>query len=137
MRRRVLLDTGPLVALLDRGDRYHRWARDQFANIEPPLLTCEAVITESWHLLRRFPKGRDAILELLSRNLVVIAFDLGAEIAAVRKLAARYASVPMSLADSCLVRMSELYSDSSVITLDSDFSVYRRHSRQVIPLLQP
>jgi len=137
MRRRVLLDTGPLVALLDRGDRYHRWARDQFAEIEPPLLTCEAVIAESWYLLRRFPRGRDAILDLLSRNLVVIAFDLGAEIAAVRKLAARYASVPMSLADSCLVRMSELHSDSSIITLDSDFSVYRRHSRQIIPLLRP
>jgi predicted nucleic acid-binding protein len=135
--RRVVLDTGPLVALLDRGDRYHAWTRDAFAAIGPPLLTCEAVVAEAWHLLRRFSKGRDAILDLLARNVIVIAFDLGAEILAVRKLAARYASVPMSLADACLVRMTELYADAAVVTLDSDFSVYRKHGRQVITLVQP
>jgi uncharacterized protein len=135
--RRVVLDTGPLVALLDRSDRHHTWARDAFSAIGPPLLACEAVIAETWHLLRRFPKGRDAVLDLLARNVIVIAFDLGAEILAVRKLAARYASVPMSLADACLVRMTELYADASVITLDSDFSVYRKHGRQVITLVRP
>jgi len=135
--RRVVLDAGPLVALLDRGHRYHAWARDAFAEIEPPLLTCEAVIAEAWHLMRRWSKGRDAILDLLSRNVIVVAFDLGAEVTAVRKLAARYASVPMSLADGCLVRMAELYSEATVVTLDSDFSVYRKHGRQVIPTLRP
>lgn len=137
MTRRVVVDTGPLVALLNRGDRCHAWARDTFAEIAPPLLTCEAVLAEAWHLLRRFSRGRDAILDLLARNVIVIAFDLGAEVLSVRKLAAKYASVPMSLADGCLVRMSELYADAAVITLDSDFSVYRKHGRQVIPLLCP
>jgi uncharacterized protein len=137
MTSRVVLDTGPLVALLDRGDRYHAWARETFASIGPPLLTCEAVLAEAWHLLRRFSRGRDAILDLLARNVLLIAFDLGAEVLAVRKLAAKYASVPMSLADGCLVRMAELYTDARVITLDDDFAVYRKHGRQVIPLVRP
>ena len=106
MTRRLVLDAGPLVALLDRGDRHHAWAKDAFAQIEPPLLTCEAVIAEAWHLMRRLSKGRDAILDLLSRNLIVVAFDLGVEVGTVRKLASRYASVPISLADACLVRTS-------------------------------
>ncbi len=137
MISRVVLDTGPLVALLDASDRHHVWAREAFAQIEPPLLTCEAVIAEGWHLMRRLSRGRDAILELLSRNVVVVAFDLGAEVSAVRKLATRFASVPMSLAHACLVRMSELYSGATVFTLDNDFSIYRKHGRQVIPSLRP
>ena len=76
-------------------------------------------------------------MDLLSRNVIVVAFDLGAEVGTVRKLAARYASVPMSLADACLVRMAELYSEATVVTADSDFSVYRKHGRQIIPTLRP
>ena len=76
-------------------------------------------------------------MELLSRGVIKIAFDLGRETKAVAGLMARYDEVPMSLADACLVRMSEQYSDCAVFSIDGDFRLYRRHSRGVIPLISP
>lgn len=133
---RVLVDTGPLVALLDRRDQYHEWAKQQVAQIRPPLFTCEAVLTEAFHLLRTLPKARQAILEMLHR-LLVVRFRLDEHHEQIGDLIRRYSNVPMSLADACLVRMSEMLSDSTVLTLDRDFHIYRQHGRQKIALLIP
>ncbi len=92
---------------------------------------------EAAHLVRRLPGGREAVMELLATEVVAIAFRLDAELLALRTLVARYASVPMSIADACLVRMSELDPKASVLTTDSDFRVYRRAGRQVIPVIMP
>lgn len=137
MRRQVILDTGPLVALLNRRDRYHAWARDRFAEIEPPLATCEAVAVEACHLLRGHPGGERIVLDVLLRGVVEIDFALSEEIGSVQELRIRYADVPMDLADACLVRMAELSSGSAVLTLDSDFTIYRIHGRRVIPTISP
>jgi predicted nucleic acid-binding protein len=137
LRRQVILDTGPLVALLNRKDRYHEWAKTLWAEIEAPLLTCEAVIAEACHLLRRADGGSAAVVELIRRGAVWLDFSLADETATVLRLLRRYHSVPISLADACLVRMSELHSESTVMTLDSDFKVYRRHGRRVVPTLMP
>ena len=137
MNRFVLLDTGPLVALRDRRDRYHEWAKEQFAEIRPPLLTCEAVLTEACFLLADLPGGGEAVLEQVRRGLLAIALRLDEEAVAVSQLMARYASVPMSLADACLVRMAEQHANSVVLTLDSDFKLYRMHGRQVVPTTMP
>jgi predicted nucleic acid-binding protein len=133
----VLLDTGPLVALLSRRDRYHDWARQEMAAVNPPLLTCESVLSEACFLLRQRPDGRTAVLELARRGLVAAAFDLDREAAAVQKLLGRYGDVPMDLADACLVRLAELTAGSVLLTLDSDFRIYRMHGRQVIPVRMP
>ena len=101
------------------------------------MTTCEAVLSEACFLLHRLNGGQDAVLELVARGIVTVAFSLAAELAAVRKLMARYASIPMSLAGACLVRMSELDPRATVITLDSDFKIYRRNRRQTIPVLLP
>mgnify|MGYP003449622730 FL=1 len=101
------------------------------------MTTCEAVLSEACFLLHRINGGQDAVLELVARGIVTVTFSLAAELAAVRKLMARYASIPMSLADACLVRMSELDPRATVITLDSDFKIYRRNRRQTIPVLLP
>jgi predicted nucleic acid-binding protein len=135
--RSVLLDTGPLIALLDRRDRHHAWVQSQFTEIVPPLLTCEAVLTEACHLARRTDGGTRRVLELVERGVVRLAFALDEQFAPVSSLMQRYANVPMSLADACLVRLSELVSGCVVFTLDSDFRIYRRHRRQKVPLLIP
>lgn len=137
MNPRVLVDTGPLVAFLNRADRYYKWAVERAAAISPPLFTCEAVISEACFLLRNIPNAPDALLELVKRKLVAVPFQLEQEITAVKKLMARYDNVPMSLADACLVRMSEQYAGSVVLTLDRDFRIYRRLGRQVIPVIAP
>ena len=102
-----------------------------------PLITCEAVITEASYLLGRAFGSADALFEAIGRRAVSIQFTLSEELTSVRRLMKRYGNLPMSLADGCLVRMSELFSDSAIFTLDRDFSSYRRHGRQHIPLIAP
>ena len=135
--RTVLLDTGPWVAFLNRRDQYHVWATAQFAQLRPPLLTCEAVVSETCFLVRTLRGGAEAVLAFLEREVVQIPLRLQGEHTAVKVLLARYAAVPMSLADACLVRMSEQYTNSLVLTCDSDFHRYRRHRRQRIPTIIP
>ena len=137
MRRGVLLDTGPLVAFLNRRDRYHTWAQSQWNQIEPPMFTCEAVLSEACFLLSDSLHGSGAVVELLQRGVFSLPVRLEDQAQAVGRLMEKYRSVPISLADACLVRMSELYSSSPVFTVDTDFGLYRKHSRQVIPTIMP
>ena len=133
----ALVDTGPLVALLDQRDQHHRWVSEQMPLLRPPLRTCEAVLAEAFHLLRNLPKARMAILEMILEGVLTLPFLLREQAQEVLALLQRYANVPMSLADACLVRMSELVPDCLVFTLDSDFRIYRRHKREKIPFLIP
>ena len=133
----ILVDTGPLVAMLCRDDRDHAWTVECFRALAPPLLTCEAVIAETCFLVERRGVSGGIILDRIQNGLLRIALEIEDHCAELKKLMMRYANVPMSLADSCLVRMSEIYPDSRVLTLDSDFRVYRRNGRQMIPLIAP
>lgn len=137
MEKSIIVDTGPLVAFLNRGDRFHNWTTQQWERIRPPLLTCEAVLAETCFLMRHLPGGSQAVLELVNRGVMQPIFNLEQEVQPVMKLVKRYADVPMSLADACLVRMAELQAQSKVFTLDQDFRIYRKHNRHVIPLLIP
>jgi predicted nucleic acid-binding protein len=132
-----LLDTGPLVALLDGKDRYHDWARATVGELEGPLLSCEPVITEACFLLRKVTSGPRNVLHMIMQNVIAIAFEVSDELQALDKLIERYANVPMSLADACLVRMAEVFPTGTVVTIDGDFKIYRKNGRQVIPTLMP
>ena len=132
-----MLDTGPLVAFLNRRERYHRWAVERFAELRGPLRSCEVVVTEACFLLRNLPEGTDAVLALLERGVISLDCRIADEVKRIRRLLRRYQDQPMSLADACLVRLSELISDSAVLTLDADFRVYRRNGREVIPVISP
>lgn len=134
---RFVVDTGPLVALLNRRDRHHVWVREVLDTVEPPVFTCEAVISEACFLLGRIDGGQDAVLELLSEDVLRIDFRMTSELDALRVLMKKFANVPMSLADACLVRMTELDPRSQVLTLDGDFRVYRRNRRQLVPTIMP
>lgn len=137
MKHQVILDTGPLVALLNRGDRHHQWVREQWARIAPPLFTCEAVLAEACFLVRHFPGGQAAVMELARRGILDLSFRLTEETEVIVRLLKKYQDVPMSLADGCLVRLAERHAGSVVFTLDSDFSIYRKNGRQMIPTLTP
>ena len=132
-----LLDTGPWVALHCRSDKHHAWAKAQFAQHPGPFLTCEAVVAKTCFLLARAGFDPAMALALIERGVVRVGMALGEELGAVKTLFERYDNVPASLADACLVRMSELYEPCRVLTLDSDFSIYRRHGRKVIPVIRP
>ncbi|MEA5510338.1 PIN domain-containing protein [Crocosphaera sp. UHCC 0190] len=137
MQSKIILDTGVLVAILDKSDDFHPWAVQQWENLAKPLLTCEAVITESCFILQDVYGGEDAIMKLIERGTITIDFCLNTEIKSIRELMNRYQSVPMSFADACLVRMSELINNSIILTLDSDFYIYRKHRKETINLIIP
>lgn len=133
----IIIDAGPLVASIDKKDQYHKWARKQSQELPRPYFTCEAVLSEVWFLLRKFPADQEKLLKLLEKKDIRIDFDLSAEISNVVELLRRYRNVPMSVADACLVRMSELHADCLVFSTDTDFNIYRRRGDQVIPALLP
>lgn len=132
----AVVDTGPLVAYFCASETRHNWAIQQFANLTPPLLTCEPVLTETCFLLARQKISAWLLLENLARGALRIALRLDAEAAAVRDLMSRYSNIPISLADACLVRLAEL-SGLPVRTLDSDFVLYRARRRQRLALIMP
>jgi uncharacterized protein len=139
MARRVLVDTGPLVALLDRRDTHHQWVERELAHLHDPLLTCEAVLSEVFFLLSRIRGGSSLFTALLRDRLVSTSasFSYHNESAEILRHLERYSSVPMSFADACLVRMSEIDRDCIIFTTDRDFLTYRRNRRQPIPLISP
>jgi predicted nucleic acid-binding protein len=137
MKTKVILDAGPLVAFLNRRDNCHAWAVEQFGRIEPPLLTCESVLSEACFILAKARPGNDKVLELLERGVLAIRFRVNDHVEALTKLRKKYADAPMSLADACLVRMAETSPGSVVFTLDAHFRIYRKSNRQKIPCLTP
>ncbi len=129
-----IADTGFLVAFANRHDRHHGWALGVARTVAEPLLTCEAVVAEAAFHLRNVP----LVLAMVAEGLVEIAFDCRSQFPALAVLAGKYADQQPDLADLCLVRMSELYPQHRVITVDAtDFRKFRRNQRQVIALVCP
>lgn len=137
MTPKVLVDTGPLVALIDRRDHFHSWAKAEAEKIDYPLYTCESVLSEACFLLQHIPGGSQAVMGFVQEKLLRIELSLQEEAASLKKLLMRYADVPMALADACMVRLSELNEKSVLWTVDSDFRIYRRNGRSAIPILLP
>lgn len=137
MKSPILLDTGVLVSFINKREEQHPWAIEQWKKILPPLFTCEAVITEACFLLQAVYEGEDAVMKLIDRQIIQIPFQISNESLSIRLLMKRYQNVPMSLADACLVRMSELVKHSRILTMDGDFRIYRRYQNEVIDLITP
>jgi predicted nucleic acid-binding protein len=134
---KVLVDAGPIVAGLVGGDSRHPWMREQLGRLRAPLLTCDAVLAEASHIVSSRGGDPTAVPQIMERGVLKLAFDLAHEVTSVCALMRRYRDVPMSLADACLVRMTELHDPCRVLTFDSDFLVYRRHGRRTIRVLMP
>ncbi len=135
MAKSALVDAGFLVALLSRRDANHGWAAAQAPRLPPPWATCEAVLSEASHLLGGL--GTLSVASLLRRGALVCDYRFADDMDAVLKLLAKYADVPMSFADACLVRMTETLNDPVLLTTDGDFRIYRRHGRQIVPCVLP
>lgn len=133
----AIVDTGPLVAFLDKAERHHEWTVEQVHALEAPLLTCEPVLAEAMFLLSDLPKAQDAIFDLLQKGALRVAFQVGEHLEPLRALHRKYRDRPISLADACIVRMAELYEHHKVFTLDSDFAVYRKNGREPLDLIHP
>jgi predicted nucleic acid-binding protein len=132
-----ILDTGPLVAAFrqrEDKDPFTPWAARLVRSLPYPLFTCDAVLTETAHFLGSGEK----LMEAVERGLLVSQFDTQTAAPRLKNLMKKYADHPMDFADACLVYMSEQTKDCRIVTIDrADFTVYRRHGRESIPLLLP
>ena len=133
----VIVDTGPLVAYLNRHDRHHDWAVECWSALFEPVVTCESVISEAAFLLRDEGLDIEKLWQALERGTVRVRFDFKANQADLLRLLRKYRDQPMCVADACLVRLSELTEPSVILTTDEDFRFYRRHGRGLIPLIAP
>jgi predicted nucleic acid-binding protein len=134
---RIIVDTGPLVAVLNQGDEFHQWACGIFANLTPPLCTCEAVLSEVQFLLDA--RGGDplTVLEMVRKGVLIIDFKAEFEIERLIEMQRSYRNLPMDFADACLVRMAEIREAARILTTDSHFRIFRREKRRILSLIAP
>lgn len=132
----ILLDTGPLVALLNQRDAYHTWSVENAGNLAPPFYTCEAVLAEAHFLLSGTNQGQRRLIELLASGKIELTSLVKDELERVGELMTTYENVPMDFADACLVSMAE-QTEGTVFTLDGDFRIYRKNRTQALRLIIP
>lgn len=135
----ILIDTGPIVAFLNKNDPYHSFVEEQMRKYPPPFFTCEPVLTESFFLMSRIPNGHgvEKLIELLETQHIRIKNVYQNHQTSVHRLIQNYSNVPMSLADACLVQMALNTERASVFSLDSDFQIYRLPNGNAISLISP
>jgi predicted nucleic acid-binding protein len=131
----AIVDVGPLLAFLDPRDNNHQAVTEVIGDLPMPLLTVESVLSELSFLLRRDGRPMIGSTLLVSRGMVEIVPILPQHTARIAELMECYAKVPMSFADAALVKLSEIHPSSPVFTLDSDFAIYRRFTRDPLPLI--
>lgn len=131
----TLLDTGVIVALLDRDERHHVPCVETVSYLIGPLVTCEAVVAEACYLLRRTPGAPEAVIKNIANGVFQTPMRLADQAGAVEKLLRKYRDVPMALADACLVDLADQMDSGQILTLDHDFEIYRWRSRRKFELL--
>jgi uncharacterized protein len=134
--KRVILDSGPLVAWLCPRDEHHAWVRRTFQEIAPGSIVCEAVLAEVCHLAAKEGVARARVIEFV-RRLRINPVSLVTELETIGSLLDRYADAPMDFADACVVRLAEIHLDATVCTTDSHFRFFRKNGQDAIQLLAP
>lgn len=134
MNYKLVVDTGPLVALLDEDDQYHRFVLERLSELPKDWSTCEAVVVETLFILRKHPLGVQKLGQML-KSFLKLNFSVSHEIDSLFRLMHTYQNLPISFADACLVRMMEKESNAVLFTLDKHFEVYRYKGRRQIPLV--
>jgi uncharacterized protein len=121
----ALLDTGVIVALLDRSEKFHQTCSEAVRSLEAPLITCEAVIAESCYLLRNLPGAPEAVIENVVAGIFQLPFQLSREAGGVKQILRKYRDRKIDLADACLIRLADEFETADILTLDKDFHIYR------------
>ena len=141
MPAEVLIDTGAILALLDKRDHWHTPCLHTFEQLRFPLQTSEAVLTETFHLIRRSRTEVDAVWGLVRSGTIILAAIGNSELSLINGLMNRYKDRPMDFADATLVHLAERESIQVVFTIDqNDFATYRiggRRRFRVIPVERP
>jgi len=123
--KKILIDSGPLIALFDASDKYHNQAVNFIKTNEFPLVTTIASITETLHLLDFNRNAQIDFLKWISMGSVEIHNIETDDFGRLKELTEKYRDLPMDFADSCLVYLAEKLNIDSIATIDRDFTIYR------------
>jgi predicted nucleic acid-binding protein len=121
----ILLDTGVIVALLDRSEEYHHDCANAVQVLQAPLVTCEAVLAESCFLLRGLPSAPEAVMDNVVAGIFQVPFKLSAAAAGLKQILRKYRDRKIDLADACLILLADEFETGDILTLDKDFDIYR------------
>lgn len=121
----ILLDTGVIVALLDRSEDAHQACAKTLLKLQAPIITCEAVLAESCYLLRNLSGAPEAVIDNVAAGIFQIPFQISKEAASIKQILRKYRDRKIDLADACLIHLASEFETAEVLTLDSDFAIYR------------
>ncbi len=133
--KKILIDSGPLIALFDSSDMYHQEAVDFIKTNKYPLVTTLASITETLHLLDFNRNAQIDFLEWVHRGAVEIHNIENIDFKRLRELTEKYRDLPMDFADSCLVYLAEKLNLNTIATIDRDFTIYRIQGRRKFKII--
>jgi predicted nucleic acid-binding protein len=132
----ILVDAGPLVALVDASDEHHARCVSALKDVVEPMGTVWPAVTEALYLLPDLPDGQRAVLEMLRRGAIRLLPLEPEDVARLQELMAKYRDLPMDLADAALVRIAERDGLDRIFTLDRrDFEVYRIRGRKAFRII--
>ncbi len=137
----ALIDTGAILALLDRNDHWHQTCVETFQQLRLPLATSEAVLTELFHLVGDSRHEMESAWRLVRAGAILLLSIDNAELPSIQALRSRYADCPMDFADTTLVYLANREGVSTIFTVHhADFNTYRLHRNRkfrVLPLRRP
>ncbi|MCF7970982.1 MAG: PIN domain-containing protein [Methylococcaceae bacterium] len=133
--KRILVDSGPLIALFDQSDKYHLKSIEFIKNNTSELLTTLASITETLHLLDFNRHAQFDFLTWINKGAIKIEPIETADLIRIKELMMKYADLPMDFADACLVLLGEKYKISVIATIDRDFEVYRMNGHTTFKVI--
>lgn len=125
------------MALLHRKAQRHEECAFAVSHLDRPLVTCEAVISESCHLLRKVPGAAEAVVANVEEGLFLVPFQFGGSASAIRTIMRKYRDVPAAFADACLIQLANDLNTGDILTLDSDFVTYRWRGTRPFNLIVP
>ena len=130
MRRKVVIDSGPLIALFDKDDRYHERAREFIKNFKGELLTNYAVITEATHLLDFSVRAQTDLLQWILDGGISVMEILADDLVRIMEIMRKYSDLPGDFADATLIALCERFIIKEIASIDKDFTVYRLKDKQ-------
>ncbi len=133
----VVVDTGPLVAFFRKADHYHGWILDQLAHMQATLVTCEAVLSETLFLVRYDKRAVASLKSMMEGRLLLVESVFSEHAQDVMDVIEKYRDLPASVADACVIVLHQRLNSSRILTLDSDFLIYRRPDGSLPDLIAP
>jgi uncharacterized protein len=133
----ILIDTGVIFALFDQDEWAHERCVRALESIHSPLVTCEAVITESCYMLRHRKDAVDAMLANVETGFFGIPLQTSRSAPQIREILRKYRDTPADFADACLIHMANELDTGDILTLDRDFRHYRWRRNRSFRLLIP